>query len=202
MTIKIPLAFSILLILPACSAFQSLGRGVVSETAPPEPLRIAQLGYGKEAHFIVCSADCPQRTTKTIWLPPQQPPIANVPPVSTPPLASPPLPENRTAVVYFASGKAALDDKATKIVADILDEARKTKRIVVTGYTDPTGSKTYNDKLAQRRAESVKHFLVKGGIKAGLIEIVQGMANSHDKKRRAENRRATVELLYTLKETK
>ena len=45
-------------------------------------------------------------------------------------------------------------------------------KVKIIGYTDNIGSKAYNDKLAYKRAKSVKDYLVKMGIPASRIEIV------------------------------
>src|ERR1044071_5748851 len=45
----------------------------------------------------------------------------------------------------------------------------KDYRVKVTGHTDYVGAAAYNDKLALRRAESVKAFLVKYGASADQI---------------------------------
>ncbi|MFN3813007.1 MAG: OmpA family protein [Aquificaceae bacterium] len=60
----------------------------------------------------------------------------------------------------------------------LLNEVAKTLkdnpniRVRIEGYTDSIGTKAYNDKLALRRAESVKGYLVKQGISKDRIEIV------------------------------
>ena len=47
-------------------------------------------------------------------------------------------------------------------LAELLSQNRDTK-VKVTGHTDYVGSAAYNDRLALRRAEAVKAFLVKYG---------------------------------------
>jgi outer membrane protein OmpA-like peptidoglycan-associated protein len=44
--------------------------------------------------------------------------------------------------------------------------------IVVAGNTDSTGSEAYNQKLSERRAESVKNLLVQQGVQADRIDAV------------------------------
>ena len=48
-------------------------------------------------------------------------------------------------------------------LADLLGQHRDYK-VKVTGHTDYVGSGAYNDKLAQKRADAVKAFLVKYGV--------------------------------------
>jgi outer membrane protein OmpA-like peptidoglycan-associated protein len=42
----------------------------------------------------------------------------------------------------------------------------------IEGYTDNIGSKAYNDKLALKRAQAVKNYLVKHGIQESRIQVV------------------------------
>ena len=44
-------------------------------------------------------------------------------------------------------------------------------RLRIEGYTDDIGSKEYNDKLALKRAQAVKEFLIREGVDATRIEI-------------------------------
>lgn len=45
-------------------------------------------------------------------------------------------------------------------------------KIKIVGYTDSIGSKAYNDRLARKRAEAIKRYLVKHGISPERIEII------------------------------
>jgi outer membrane protein OmpA-like peptidoglycan-associated protein len=45
-------------------------------------------------------------------------------------------------------------------------------KVKIVGYTDSVGSKSYNDKLAYKRALAVKEYLIKQGIEPERIEIV------------------------------
>jgi len=50
----------------------------------------------------------------------------------------------------------------------------KTLYIEIIGYTDSRGSAAYNKALSQRRANSVKQYLLKGGIKPSQIKMLLG----------------------------
>jgi OOP family OmpA-OmpF porin len=63
-------------------------------------------------------------------------------------------------------GKTALDTFARELKGTEFD------MIAVEGHTDRLGSQAYNQKLSSRRAESVKDYLVAGGIAAGKISAV------------------------------
>ena len=45
-------------------------------------------------------------------------------------------------------------------------------KVKIVGYTDSIGSKAYNDRLARKRAEAIKNYLVKHGISPERIEII------------------------------
>ena len=68
------------------------------------------------------------------------------------------------ADVLFNFDKAEILPKAQaalKNVADVIREKAKGKgAVTIEGHTDAKGSETYNQKLSERRAESVKNWLV------------------------------------------
>jgi outer membrane protein OmpA-like peptidoglycan-associated protein len=51
-------------------------------------------------------------------------------------------------------------------------KTHKDLKVKIVGFTDSIGSKSYNDKLALKRAEAVKKYLIKVGIEPDRIEIV------------------------------
>lgn len=71
--------------------------------------------------------------------------------------------------------------------------------VVSTGHTDSIGSDEYNMKLSERRAESVKDYLVSQGVDANRIRT-EGMgerqpaADNKTNDGRAENRRVLIEV--------
>lgn len=64
------------------------------------------------------------------------------------------------------NGKQKLNDE----IIGKMKEYPKDEVVVVTGYTDRIGSETYNMKLSQRRADSVKAYMVDQGIDGSRIE--------------------------------
>src|SRR6266700_888454 len=72
--------------------------------------------------------------------------------------------------INFEFNSSILSDGYPSLLrlADILSQ-HKDYRVKVTGHTDYVGSAAYNDKLAMRRAEAVKAFLVKYGASADQI---------------------------------
>lgn len=64
-----------------------------------------------------------------------------------------------------SEGKAKLDDLAAEMTA-----APEVEVIMATGYTDRIGSEAYNQRLSERRVESVKSYMVSKGIDAARID--------------------------------
>jgi OOP family OmpA-OmpF porin len=92
-----------------------------------------------------------------------------------------------------ARARAKLDDLANQLQgADI-------KSILVVGYTDGVGTDAYNDKLSEKRAVSVRDYLVSKGVNPNLIDT-QGrgkrdpVASNATKEGRAQNRRVEVKV--------
>jgi OOP family OmpA-OmpF porin len=85
-------------------------------------------------------------------------------------------------------------DDELKTVSDFLKEFPKAKG-EISGHTDNVGSKAYNDKLSQARANSVKKYLVeKFGISADRIEakgygFSKPVASNKTKEGKSQNRR-------------
>lgn len=45
-------------------------------------------------------------------------------------------------------------------------------KMVITGYTDPIGNKTYNDDLSRRRAQAVANYLAQNGLQVPDVQVV------------------------------
>ncbi|WP_139349765.1 OmpA family protein [Thioalkalivibrio denitrificans] len=91
-----------------------------------------------------------------------------------------------------AEGRAQLD----QLMRDVerLDEV---ERVVVVGHTDNTGEADYNEDLSQRRAASVKDYLVEQGIDPTLIVtegrgLTEPVASNETREGRAQNRRVEI----------
>ncbi len=75
-------------------------------------------------------------------------------------------------------------------------------RINVGGYTDSTGSDSYNQKLSERRAQSVATYLEQGGVESGRINAVgygetNPVASNDTDAGRSQNRRVEITLTPT-----
>ena len=100
--------------------------------------------------------------------------------------------------IPFKTGKADLQPVAVdrlKIVAEALKGTQRT--ILVEGHTDSTGNKDKNLTLSQARAETVRKYLVDGGVPGGQIRAVgigqdRPIADNKTSAGRAKNRRVEV----------
>lgn len=107
----------------------------------------------------------------------------------------------------FDTNSAKLRGVSVKKLDEVVGFADKYKdaKLEVTGHTDSRGAKAYNQKLSERRAASVKAYLVKKGVAAARITTKgygfdQPMADNKTVDGRAQNRR--VEIRSVLKEEK
>jgi len=98
--------------------------------------------------------------------------------------------------VLFDFDKADLKSSAYPILDEGVTvlENNPGLNIEIQGYTDSTGSEDYNLKLSQRRAESVKNFLVNRGIDPGRLTAkgygsANPVASNDTPEGRAKNRR-------------
>ncbi len=94
------------------------------------------------------------------------------------------------------AGKAKLDDLVGKVKGINLEV------IIAVGHTDNVGSDAYNQKLAVKRAESVKAYLVSKGIEKNRIYTEgkgekQPVADNKTTEGRAKNRRVEIEVVGT-----
>lgn len=79
-----------------------------------------------------------------------------------------------TNVIYFALNKSSVLPQFDPIVnqfANYLLENSKAK-IKISGYTDRSGSRSWNLSLSQHRAKAVAKVLMAKGVKASQIEVV------------------------------
>lgn len=126
------------------------------------------------------------------------PPQVRAQPVPAPVVA--PVEENFT--VFFDFDKSTLTPEAKRIISAAAAKFKNGgfARIIVIGHTDTVGTKSYNQKLSERRALSVKRELValgvgpdnirdKGvGMNGLLVPTTEGV-------REAQNRRAEIDLV-------
>jgi OmpA-OmpF porin, OOP family len=125
-------------------------------------------------------------------------PIAQVPPAQP---APPPAAAARNYTVYFDFDRSDITPDAKPILQRAASDAKagNATRIAVTGHTDRSGPDSYNQKLSERRAASVKAELIRDGVPANEIVTV-GKGESEpavptpDGVREPRNRRVVIEL--------
>lgn len=82
----------------------------------------------------------------------------------------------------------------------LVTKSKTAKRIIITGFTDSSGSKEMNFKMGKLRAQDLKNRLVSAGINATKIETRARDNNYVSSNKtaagRAKNRRVTIHLLY------
>ena len=78
------------------------------------------------------------------------------------------------ADVYFDFKSARLRADAAKLLQDKAATMTQTETwaVLVTGYSDTHGPAAYNRVLAQRRADTVKQFLVELGVPESSVKVV------------------------------
>ncbi len=126
------------------------------------------------------------------------------------PVTPPPPPAPTSEKVTFAADALFDFDKSvlkpegkaklTELIAKLKDV--NLEAVVATGHTDSVGKDAYNEKLSVRRAESVKAFLVAGGIAADRVYTSgkgakQPVADNKTAAGRAKNRRVEIEVVGT-----
>jgi len=99
--------------------------------------------------------------------------------------------------IYFTFDSAILSDQARHILNSKADYLRTYPGVAVTveGYCDERGTDAYNIALGERRAQSVKDFLVNLGISTNRLNAVsygeeRPVAMGHNEASWAKNRRA------------
>ena len=106
--------------------------------------------------------------------------------------------------VLFAFDSAELTPQARREIermAFVLNHPQAiARRIVLEGHTDSIGSDAYNQRLSERRAQSVVNYLAKGGIARSRLDPIgfgedEPVASNDTEEGRAQNRR--VELRVT-----
>lgn len=83
-------------------------------------------------------------------------------------------------------------EKISKVIRDVKSE--NFNKIEISGYTDRLGNEQYNKKLALKRAESIKDFLVLHGINKDKIKVEGKGKCCFISDKESENRR--VEILF------
>ena len=106
--------------------------------------------------------------------------------------------------VLFASNESTLLPAAQNRLNQVADAllVTKEKRLIIEGFTDSQGSSDYNIGLSQRRADTVRSYLISRGYPSDLIHT-QGIgeerpiADNNSAEGRANNRRVEIVVEHT-----
>jgi outer membrane protein OmpA-like peptidoglycan-associated protein len=141
----------------------------VPSTPIPLLRGIAQTGHGPEAVFRLCT-DCPAPSRKV--LAPAPPPIrlAEIP---KPKQVIPPQEERITRAVHFPFASSRLTAGARQTLEALHPLLLEARSIALTGHTDRVGRPTFNRRLAQRRAQTIRQALLGLGVQEERIVRVQ-----------------------------
>lgn len=87
-----------------------------------------------------------------------------------------PAPSGLDMMINFDLNSADLTTQAranlNEFAKALKDQRLRAATFVVEGYTDASGNEIYNDRLSERRAESVTAFLLANGISADKVEAI------------------------------
>ncbi len=99
--------------------------------------------------------------------------------------------------VFFEFNRSDLTMDAQAALSEFSQDLDQEEALLIIGHTDAVGSPQYNQKLSEKRADSVKDYLVGQSVSARQI-FVRGdgatvpVASNSDEKGRAQNRRTVV----------
>ncbi|WP_230657987.1 OmpA family protein [Psychrobacter sp. I-STPA10] len=103
--------------------------------------------------------------------------------------------------ITFATNSTAINpsffNTLNKLAATMVEYNKNT--VIVMGFTDNVGNASYNQDLSQRRAESVKSYLVSRGVDSNRIMTygfgeTRPIANNDTEAGRAKNRRVEIKI--------
>ncbi len=81
--------------------------------------------------------------------------------------------KTRVQAVYFDFNKAELSRASKKALADAAAKLKieGSQSVAVVGFADRLGNAAYNERLALKRAKTVRDYLVAKGVKAKKVEV-------------------------------
>ncbi len=105
--------------------------------------------------------------------------------------------------VYFDTDSATIQQRSYELldeVAQVLKDNPQLERVEVAGHTDSAGDYGYNKQLSQRRAESVRSYLIDRGIDGGRLTAKgygpdEPIADNGSEAGRSQNRRVEFKIL-------
>ena len=164
-------------------------RGCVGETMPPP---------APEDDLVVVEEDkAPPVSSESTQIPvtPEAPPASPV---------EEPEPDNHVDIstpLLFDINKTVIKRSSYPILQEAINQLKENPDayLVIHGYTDNTGTVAYNKVLSRKRAQAVKNYLRKHGVRTRTLKTVghgesSPAASNHTRAGRAKNRRAVMKL--------
>lgn len=106
------------------------------------------------------------------------------------------------ADTFFDFDKSVLKPEGRQLLDQVAQQAQgiNLETIIAVGHTDSIGTEKYNQGLSERRAASVKAYLVSRGIDPNRIYTegkgeLQPVASNKTREGRAQNRRVEIEIV-------
>ncbi|NYT35306.1 OmpA family protein [Allopusillimonas soli] len=111
------------------------------------------------------------------------------------------------ADTFFDFDKSTIKPEGRQILDQVASQVRSInlETLIATGHTDSIGTEKYNQGLSERRANSVKQYLIGQGVPADRIYAegkgeLQPVATNKTREGRAQNRRVEIEIVGTRKQ--
>jgi len=110
------------------------------------------------------------------------------------------------ADTFFDFDKSTIKPEGRQILDQVASQVNtlNLETLIATGHTDSIGTEQYNQGLSERRANSVKDYLIGKGVPADRIYAegkgeTQPVATNKTREGRAQNRRVEIEIVGTRK---
>ena len=104
--------------------------------------------------------------------------------------------------ILFDTGKASIKAESTSVMVDIIQILNEypNAKFTVEGHTDSVGSKKLNQSLSEKRANSVRDFLIEKGISGSRLTAIgygeeKPIATNRTRSGRKQNRRVEINLV-------
>ena len=104
--------------------------------------------------------------------------------------------------ILFDTGKASLKTETVGVFVDIIKILNEypTSKFTVEGHTDSVGSEKLNQSLSEKRANSVRDFLIKEGVASDRLSAIgygeaKPIATNNTRAGRTQNRRVEINLI-------
>ncbi|KAB7528541.1 OmpA family protein [Flagellimonas olearia] len=104
--------------------------------------------------------------------------------------------------ILFDTGKASIKAESTSVMVDIIQILNEypNAKFTVEGHTDSVGSEKLNQELSEKRANSVRDFLIDKGISSSRLTAIgygesKPIATNNTRAGRAQNRRVEINLV-------